>query len=806
MADDTNQHNDIDSKITSENQAADWFNEYETQTYNTQSSGFFAFLFQSKLFLPIAIAAVVIVLLSIIWALLPSGDSQESANTTGDSSEQEQRGIDGTLPDDATDVDEDGGSPDDLAGTDGSEDEGYSEDYVDGGTEGASFDREDIDEESYQGPIGDDEDDEDPWAPIIGPCPAGQTGVRPNCVKPCPPGQIGPGNGNCRTPAPAPKPITLISRQTFAPSDYLLTANTTVKNIPAGTNAGTTVYLKGKKIATVTELVTYSNGKKFYVTEDQKAHGSKTGFLAETLKKVPAPAPAPNYKMIVIIDENRNHSTAFKGMPYVREQLAKKYSYAKTFLSFTNANSYPNYLVLATGSNFGLVDNIDYKPIPNASTVFGQAYSVGKTAKVYAESMKGTCNLNKSGAYVSRHNPWPWFSRETTLCKKYNVTTTQLHQDIAANKLPNISLVVPNNANNSHDGPLIVADNWVKALVPKLMGTQDWKDGKLIIVTTFDEGEGDSRAAGNILTTVAHPSLKNKVVTAKGLSLYSLARSYSEITGGKCLNKACSAPSLLSAFGLSGFIKKPPTPTKPPTTPTVGSINLKPWKLTLPINSGGGLGGSAAEIKGRDLTAYIKSPWYIPVKNAAKKLTSVKFYAVGNGATTSSSGNPRSELREMNSSGSNEYNWNPSKGVHRMLIKQKVYNLTGRKHVVIGQIHDVGKDIDDYTVFRLENNQLWMYIDGKKSKSKLLDGNVRLNQVITVGFSVENGVVKYYYSPTATSSPALKGSVRYPSGTKGAYFKAGSYCQCGTGKGYNGSAGVEIFGLGVSHNGTWPKI
>lgn len=240
-----------------------------------------------------------------------------------------------------------------------------------------------------------------------------------------------------------------------------------------------------------------------------------------------------------------------------------------------------------------------------------------------------------------------------------------------------------------------------------------------------------------------------------------------------------------------------------------GKINLKPWKLTLPVNSSGGLGGSAAEIKGRDLTSYVNKPWYEPVKSAGK-LIGVKFYAVDKGATTSSSGNPRSELREMTSTGSTEYNWSPYSGTHRMLIKQKVYNLTGRQHVVIGQIHDKDSDtIDDYAVFRLQGTQLWAYIDGSTSsgKSKLLDGNVRLNQVITVGFMVKNGTITMYYDKTGSANPKAVHTVAYPKGSVGgAYFKAGSYCQCGTGKGYSGSAGVEILGLGVTHNGLLPDI
>ncbi len=235
---------------------------------------------------------------------------------------------------------------------------------------------------------------------------------------------------------------------------------------------------------------------------------------------------------------------------------------------------------------------------------------------------------------------------------------------------------------------------------------------------------------------------------------------------------------------------------------TAGNISLKRWKITLPICDG----GEAKEIKQPALDAYVAaggSQWF-------KKTTAgLDFYVDSKGAcTTGGSENPRSELREMNSNGSNEYNWSPSSGTHRMLIKQKVSELKVKGDgagVVIGQIHDVGKSIDDYTVFRLEGKTLYAFIDGKKSSSKVIDANFPIGKEVTMGFSVENGTVKFLYDRNGGSSPGTVASVKYPSGSKGAYFKAGNYCQCGK-DGRSGSTRVVISGLGVTHDNTWPAI
>ena len=56
----------------------------------------------------------------------------------------------------------------------------------------------------------------------------------------------------------------------------------------------------------------------------------------------------------------------------------------------------------------------------------------------------------------------------------------------------------------------------------------DWKSGRLAVVLTADE---DDKSAGNrVLTVVAHPSQRHRVVTAR-LDHYSLTRLYAEVTG-----------------------------------------------------------------------------------------------------------------------------------------------------------------------------------------------------------------------------------------------------------------------------------
>lgn len=227
-------------------------------------------------------------------------------------------------------------------------------------------------------------------------------------------------------------------------------------------------------------------------------------------------------------------------------------------------------------------------------------------------------------------------------------------------------------------------------------------------------------------------------------------------------------------------------------------ISLQNWKITLPICDG----DEAKEVRQPELNT-LSNEWF------KKTSEGLNFYVNSKGAcTTGGSDNPRSELREMSADGSKEYNWDPSKGTHRMIIRQKVTELNVKGDsagVVIGQIHDVGKDIDDYTVFRLEGKTLYAFVDGKKSKSKVIDSNFPLNQEISLGFSVENNTVKFLYDRNGGAQPPEVHNVGYPGGSDGAYFKAGNYCQCGK-DGRSGSTRVIITGLGVSHDGSFPSI
>jgi len=171
----------------------------------------------------------------------------------------------------------------------------------------------------------------------------------------------------------------------------------------------------------------------------------------------------------------------------------------------------------------------------------------------------------------------------------------------------------------------------------------------------------------------------------------------------------------------------------------------------------------------------------------------VQFRAPTNGVTTSGSGYPRSELREMKDSGKSNASWSTSSGTHTMIIDEAITAVPKtKKHVVAGQIHDAS---DDVIVIRLEFPKLFVDINGETGPT--LDSNYVLGKRFTVKFVASGGKVKVYYNNSSSAAYTLSKSA------SGCYFKAGAYTQSNCDKESSCSSSnygeVNIYSLEVTH-------
>lgn len=257
------------------------------------------------------------------------------------------------------------------------------------------------------------------------------------------------------------------------------------------------------------------------------------------------PKPVPTDKVLVIVIENHALTQIKKEAPFTYG-LGTKYGLGTNMQAITHPSK-PNYAIITMGETRGLTS--DSGKTIRGNTVFGATLKAGRTAKIMAEAM-GTdrCNSGTVKKYVPRHNPWTYNPEEEAACLKYDFSyDTYGAADIAAGKLANVEMLIPNQCNNAHDCSLGTFDTWMKTTWSRITAGPDWKARRLTVVITADE---DDKKHDNVIPLiVANPSLSHKVVKSE-LTLYSLNRLLTDFGHAPHMAKAKTAPDMAKAFGL----------------------------------------------------------------------------------------------------------------------------------------------------------------------------------------------------------------------------------------------------------------
>jgi hypothetical protein len=191
-------------------------------------------------------------------------------------------------------------------------------------------------------------------------------------------------------------------------------------------------------------------------------------------------------------------------------------------------------------------------------------------------------------------------------------------------------------------------------------------------------------------------------------------------------------------------------------TPPSQILNLTNWKITLPIDNNGD--GNADEVKQPDLDDYSISPYFRVTYTG----TGVSFRANAGGATTSGSGYPRSELREMKNNGTATANWASGSGTHTLEVEMSIKNLPVKKpEMIVSQIHD---NTSDLLAFKISGTKL--FLDNDDVNRATLNSNYSFGTKFTIKFVVSGNKTKCYYNGTLkyTLNKSYSG-----------YFKTGAY-------------------------------
>jgi len=239
-------------------------------------------------------------------------------------------------------------------------------------------------------------------------------------------------------------------------------------------------------------------------------------------------------------------------------------------------------------------------------------------------------------------------------------------------------------------------------------------------------------------------------------------------------NRASTFALVLSmSFGLAAATAWALNPSLPPGS----NFDLNNWYIQFPT-SNGILTCSAGSVDSATTTqlidGYTNAPYFYTGTDG-----SMVFWAPINGATTSGTTFPRSELRELIATNNTGVNWIPY-GTHILNAQCKVLQVPpSTEEVIIGQIHAESGDGLPTVKVIYDSGKVHATIktnstdDG--SDYDLPSVNSGLSNSITYQIEMVNGLVSVVINGTTNSYNIFQSDPTYTNETQ--YFKAGDYCQ-----------------------------
>jgi hypothetical protein len=204
-----------------------------------------------------------------------------------------------------------------------------------------------------------------------------------------------------------------------------------------------------------------------------------------------APSPVPSFRhVVVIVFENKERSELVGNQEAPTfAHLARGGATLPRYYGVSHP-SLPNYIALVSGSTQGITtDCVDCEvSAPSLATSIAAA---GKSWKTYAEGLPFPGSTAEyPGLYAKTHDPFIYFRG---LDKRKIVPFGQLLPDLAARRLPDFSLIVPNVCNDMHSCPISVGDQWLSDLITPLLLLP-----RTAVFVIFDEGSSDLRGGGMV--------------------------------------------------------------------------------------------------------------------------------------------------------------------------------------------------------------------------------------------------------------------------------------------------------------------
>jgi phospholipase C len=259
---------------------------------------------------------------------------------------------------------------------------------------------------------------------------------------------------------------------------------------------------------------------------------------AVSVPHAPAALPRPGH-VVVVIEENRSYSQIIgsSSAPYLNSLAAQGALFSNSHA--VTHPSEPNYLALFSGSTQGVTDDSCPHTF-SAASLGSELAGAGLTFTGYSESMPSDGYTGcTSGEYARKHNPWSDFSNVPAAS---NRTFAAFPADFAA--LPTVSVVVPNLADDMHDGTIAQGDSWLQAHIDSYL---QWaKSNNSLLIVTWDENDGSS---GNQIPTIIAGAGVTPGAYSENISHYNLLRTIEDFYGLPHAGASASATPITDIFG-----------------------------------------------------------------------------------------------------------------------------------------------------------------------------------------------------------------------------------------------------------------
>ena len=227
--------------------------------------------------------------------------------------------------------------------------------------------------------------------------------------------------------------------------------------------------------------------------------------------------------------------------PFIN-QLAKDNAIAGGYHDTYVHPSEPNYLWMAAGQNFGVLDDSDPAAhhIDSTAHIADQLEMAGLSWKSYQEGMGAPCGLVSHDRYAAKHNPFVYFNdingwdgttfQPSTRCNSHVVDYSQFDVDLKNNALPKYAFITPNLDNDMHDGSVALGDSWLKSEVGKIVGTEAFNNGGVIFLL-WDEGSGTFGPSDDPPFIAISPNAQPGLVSATDYDTSSYLKTVQTILG-----------------------------------------------------------------------------------------------------------------------------------------------------------------------------------------------------------------------------------------------------------------------------------